>query len=324
MGHFAGSEEAFRHWDEDGEVSGGCSRCHSATGLPLYIQEGVEIAQPLSNGFQCRTCHNDLEAYTLYEVSSVEFPSGAVIDSGDQNTNLCMNCHQGRSSTLSVRTAVGEAGDDEILEDQGFINIHYFAAGATRFGTEVQGAYEFEGKEYVGVFQHVQGFQNCTDCHDAHKLQVKFEACSACHNVVETYEDLHDIRISTDDFDGDGDASEGIAGEIETLVDALYSAMQAYATDVVGTGIVYDSHSYPYFFTDTNADGQPDPDEANYGNRYSTWTPALLKAGYNYQYAAKDPGGFAHNGKYIIQLLVDSIEAVGGDVSAYTRPAAGE
>jgi hypothetical protein len=311
MGHFAGSEEAFRHWDEDGEVPGRCSRCHSATGLPLYIQEGVEIAQPLSNGFQCRTCHNDLETYTRYEVSSVEFPSGAVIDSGDQNTNLCMNCHQGRSSTFSVRSAVGEAGDDDILEDQGFINIHYFAAGATRFGTEVQGAYEFEGKEYIGLFEHVQGFQNCTDCHDAHKLQIKFEACSACHNVVETYENLHDIRISTDDFDGDGDASEGIAGEIETLVEDLYSAMQAYATDVVGTGIVYDAHSYPYFFDDA-------------GERFTTFTPSLLKAAYNYQYAEKDPGGFAHNGKYIIQLLIDSIEAVDGDVSAYTRPTVGE
>src|SRR5690606_24465901 len=31
------------------------------------------------------------------------------------------------------------------------------------------------------------------------------------------------------------------------------------------------------------------------------------KAAYNYQVSLKDPGAFAHNGKYIIQLLYDSV-----------------
>jgi len=97
--------------------------------------------------------------------------------------------------------------------------------------------------------------------------------------------------------------------------------MQAYAADTAGTeNIVYDSHSYPYFFLDTNGNGEPDPDEAAFPNRYNTWTPNLLRAAFNYQYAAKDPGGFTHNGLYVIQTLYDSIEAVGGDVSGMTRP----
>ncbi len=33
-GHFAGSEEAFRHWDAQGEVPATCAKCHSAGGLP--------------------------------------------------------------------------------------------------------------------------------------------------------------------------------------------------------------------------------------------------------------------------------------------------
>jgi hypothetical protein len=45
-----------------------------------------------------------------------------------------------------------------------------------------------------------------------------------------------------------------------------------------------------------------------------------LRAAYNYQYSAKDPGAFAHNGLYIIQTLYDSLEDVGGDVSGMTRP----
>ena len=47
----------------------------------------------------------------------------------------------------------------------------------------------------------------------------------------------------------------------------------------------------------------------------------MLRGAYNYQYVAKDPGAFAHNGLYVIQVLIDSIDVVGGDTSAYTRPA---
>jgi hypothetical protein len=233
------------------------------------------------------------------------------------SNNLCLNCHQGRSSTASVDGATASVDADTVSESLRFINVHYFAAGATLFGNEVKGAYQYEGKEYLGRFAHVEPYSNCTQCHSTHMLEVKAEECGTCHPDIE---DLADIRISADDFDGDGDAAEGIAGEIATMAEALYPAMQDYAANTVGTGIVYDSHAYPYFFTDTNANGEPDPDEANYGNRYATWTPRLLKAAYNYQYAQKDPGAFAHNAKYVIQVLYDSLEDIGADVSGMTRP----
>ena len=59
-GHFAGSEEAFRHWDEDGAVSASCAKCHSATGLPAFLAEGVSVTEDISNGLQCESCHSDL------------------------------------------------------------------------------------------------------------------------------------------------------------------------------------------------------------------------------------------------------------------------
>ena len=37
------------------------------------------------------------------------------------------------------------------------------------------------------------------------------------------------------------------------------------------------------------------------------WTARLLKAAYNYQVVSKDPGGYTHGGKYLIQLMHDSI-----------------
>jgi hypothetical protein len=270
-----------------------------------------------SNGLKCATCHDDLGEYTLYEVTEVEFPSGAVIDSGDPSTNLCLNCHQGRSSTASVDNATADMEPDTVSEDLGFINIHYFAAGATLYGDEVMGAYQYDGKDYNGRFEHVSGYSNCTECHSAHMLDVKAEECTTCHAGVE---DIADIRMDSTDYDGDGDTSGGIATEIDGMAGALYACIQEYAANTAGTPIVYDSHAYPYFFTDTNANGEPDPDEANYGNQYATWTPNLLKAAYNYQYAQKDPGAAAHNAKYVLQALYDSIEALGCDVSGMTRP----
>lgn len=318
-GHFAGSEEAFRHWDEEGEVPGSCAKCHSAGGLPTLLKEGVTVSSEPSNGFQCRTCHNDLNEFTLNEFEEVTFPSGLTVSATPQ-TNLCLNCHQGRESTVSVNRLIGDAEADTVSESLRFLNVHYFAAGATRYGTEAKGAYEYEGKEYAGFFDHSRSMQECNDCHGTHSLQVDAEACAECHEQAEDGGDVHDIRYYDDDLDGDGDVEEGMAYEIETMLEVLYAQLQDYAANEVGTPIAYDAHSYPYFFVDANDNGEVDADEATRDNGYNTWTPRLLRAAYNYQYASKDPGAFVHNGVYITQVLQDSIEDLGGDVSGMLRP----
>ncbi len=54
--------------------------------------------------------------------------------------------------------------------------------------------------------------------------------------------------MTTKDYDGDGDTTEGIYGEVATYIEKLYPAMQSYAKDVAGTAIAYSPTSYPYFF----------------------------------------------------------------------------
>jgi hypothetical protein len=315
-GHFAGSEEAFRHWDAEGEVPGTCAKCHSATGLPTFLKDGANVSVKPANGLMCATCHDDLTTFSRYEVAEVKFPSGAVIDSGDANMNLCMNCHQGRESTVSVNKLIEGLDPDKGSEQLRFLNVHYFASGATIFGTEAKGAYEYEGKTYVGRNEHVEEADTCTECHSTHGLEVKVELCADCHDGVATDEDLRTIRESSDDFDGDGDTDEGLAGEIDTMREALYAAIQDYAKNTAGADLVYNPQSYPYFFADANGNGEADAEE----EAYSAWTPRLLQAAYNYQYSTKDPGAFAHNGVYIMQVVYDSLEDVGGDVSTMTRP----
>ena len=262
-----------------------------------------------------------MTTFARYTVNTVTFPSGARLTFGEGNdNNLCLNCHQGRESTVSVNDLIKGLEPDATSEKLRFLNIHYFAAGATLFGGEARGAYEYEGKTYVGRNTHVEGFNTCTACHDTHALTVKAQACGACHTGVKTLEDLQKIRMSTVDYDGDGDTTEGLAGEVGTMRQALYAVILDYAKTKVGTAIVYSPVAYPYWFTDTNGNGQADPEEIKRENAYNQWTPRLLQAAYNYQYATKDPGQFAHNGKYILQVLYDSLEAMGADVSGMTRP----
>ena len=325
-GHFAGSEEAWRHWDDDGAVPASCSRCHSAQGLPLYVQTGGTMAQPVSNGLACATCHPTSGDFTVQlAVDEVTFPSGAVIDSGDNTSNLCMTCHQGRQSTVQVNAKVADVPVDEVTPTLSFSNVHYFPAGATLYGTEVKGMYEYDGKVYDRKFTHVAAFLNCNDCHGTHDLEVKVDLCGECHEGVTTKDDLHGVRMagSFHDYDGDTDVTEGIYMEIDGLRAQLMSAIQLYATDVAAQPIVYGPHNYPYFFKDNNSNGKADPDETNYGNAYKSFSPRLLKAAYNFQYAMKDPGAFTHNAKYVIQVLYDSLEdlsqAVTLDISNLTR-----
>ena len=318
-GHFDGSTEAWRHWDGDDEVSSGCTKCHSADGLPFYLETGVSTGQEISNGLECSTCHDAVPGYTRHEVEEVEFPSGAVLDTGDPNSNLCINCHQGRESAVSINSQIAGKDLDTADSSLRFRNSHYYPAGATLFGSEAKGGYEYPGMDYSGRSRHL-GFpaiDNCIECHDAHSLEVNTDACKWCHNVTQG---VRTIRMTPGDFDGDGDATEPLADEIDTMHHDLYLALQAYAAANT-TPIIYGG-GYPYWFVDTNGNGEVDPGEDTRSNGYSGYTPRLLQACYNYQFIKKDPGGFAHNGTYVMQLLYDGIESLGGDVSLMLRPGA--
>lgn len=333
FGHFDPTAQAFRHWDEDetGVVPAGCAKCHSADGLPFFVEHNVSIRQPISASLACSSCHSDMMTFAVYQTDEVVFPSGAALSLGEEEpANVCLNCHQGRESTVSISQAIQRAGvgDDEVSETLRFRNPHYFAAGATLFGTEARGAYEYEGQEYNGRFVHVARFDTCNECHEVHQLTVNVEACGACHDDVETAEDLRTMgRMGPEvDYDGDGDAEEGIAGEIETMHEALLEAIQTYAAETIETPIAFSAAAYPYWFTDTDASGEAEEEEAVSDNGYASWTPRLLRAAYNYTWVAKDPGAFAHNNLYVIQFLYDSLADIGGEeaVADMTRPPASD
>jgi hypothetical protein len=310
-GHANRESESFIHWDEDEppEIPAGCAKCHSAYGYIDYLGEDgtapdqVDSAAKTGSVVSCFVCHNP----SAHEKLMANFPSGAAIDDLGETVN-CAECHQGTQAGTTVVNRTMSLPEDEVNDELSFINVHYKIGAAVRYGSEVTVGYEFPGNEYICFYPHVEDYQLCTDCHDPHSLSVTPSECAACHPVVSNFDDLRDVRIEdTPDFDGDGDKKEGLAGEITTMHEMLYEAIQSYTSEVIGSPILY-ADQFPYWFTDTNGNGEADEGEVNFGNQYRTWTPRLVKATYNYHLVFKDPGGFMHNGRYLIQLIYDTIE----------------
>jgi hypothetical protein len=343
-GHGAITEEPWRHWDEEGGVGAiprelACAKCHTAGGFLEYVATGMNTTeQPLPAGLACNACHEGNSFPNIYgaddgggnaaypELEPVVFPSG---DSAtfDNASNICMTCHQGRESTVSVNQDIadcvadpdqacdadctpeagaGGAGGASGCDGLGFVNIHYYAAAATLFGTDVRGAYEYVTETYAGQNTFTgtphpgAGLDDCLGCHmrrsppdtPNHVFLPEVSACSGCHGGGPEFKDLG--QGVSDDY-----------ADIQTLLPELLTAVQDYTETTLGSRVVYDADSYPYWF---------DSD----GNRYRFDAPSL-KGAYNYQTGSKDPGNYIHNATYTKQFLIDSIEDLGGTPSV-TRP----
>jgi hypothetical protein len=325
-GHGDTSSEVFRHWDEDLMVSASCTKCHNTNGYTEFAMAQLTSDQLPLSSVGCTSCHNSFNLFDNAEtrwddltanpaVEPVRFPSGETA-TFNNNSNLCTACHQGRSSGDDVDDAPSNGENDPLYESYSFINIHYYAAGATLFGNDVRGGYQYAGETYRGqtpfgvhtqlpVAEHLV---DCIGCHmnadDAedkkHTFLPKVADCSSCH-VGSTFPTLS--GSPRQNFD-----------DIEDLQDELLSAIEDYAD---GGGlpkvspVQYDPVAYPYWFKA--------PGPVNYATRYLDFDFDMLTAAYNYQVAAKDPAGYIHNGAYIKQLLIDSIVVMGGTPSI-TRP----
>jgi predicted CXXCH cytochrome family protein len=308
-----------------------CAKCHSGNGFIDYIgQDGSQVMAvdrpaAVESVITCAVCHSEkADALTL-----VKFPSGIEMDF-HQGDALCATCHSGLASGLDVDSVIAEYGDDEIIPDASFVTPHYAFAAATLLGGEAQGGYEYPQKAYVNRFEHAEGVRTCTDCHDPHTLHMNespvnkdADLCSACHSNVTGFADYRDIFVDGVDYDNDGEV-EGMYHEIRGLRDILMTAMQQYSEEITGSGLGW-ADQFPYLFIDTNKDRVLSEDEAQFSNAFTAFTPRLLRAAFNYQFSLKEPAGYVHNGKYIVQLLNDSIKDIssgsGFSIGALIRPA---
>ena len=306
--HADAAAEAFRHWDEEEEIRPACATCHSGEGFRAFhgldgSEPGV-VEGPIDTGgvVDCGTCHNA----GLAEITAVRFPSGLMHPVQGVEAS-CMTCHQGRTAGVNVREAIAGQEDDATNPELRFINPHYATAAATWLGGYGGAGYLYEERDYSGRFFHARPVSTCNSCHEPHTLEVAFEPCLTCHQA----DSPQDIRISRQSYDGSGNTSVGIRSDIQANARLLLETVKSYAADVAGAPMVYDGTQYPYFFSDANGDGVIDVSEDK-AVAYSAWTPRSLRAAYNWKLVTADPGSYAHNPHYALELLYDSIE----DISA--------
>ena len=105
--------------------------------------------------------------------------------------NMSLSGGTSASVNLAVKNTVAAGvGEDTVSEELGFRNIHYFAAAATKYGTEAKGGYEYDGNTYDIKFFHVEGYNTCATCHSPHTLEINIEECQACHPDAATADRL--------------------------------------------------------------------------------------------------------------------------------------
>ncbi len=329
--HADASAEAFVHWNEDdpAEVPARCAKCHSGQAFLDYLgMDGstamqVDMPGEINSVISCEVCHNEgADVLTM-----VTFPSGAELEMAYGDA-LCGTCHSGMSAGNSVVSSSEGFEDDEVVPEAGFITPHYAFAASTNYGADAMGGYEYEGKTYVGKFEHADGVDTCTSCHEPHSLHMRKDygndanLCAACHSNVSGYPDYREVTVDEIDYDADGQV-EGLYHEIQGVQDILYASIQAYAAETIGTPIGW-ANQYPYLFIDTDGNGEIEGDEAAFPNQYAEFTPRLLRTAFNLQYSLKEPAAYVHNGKYVLQLLYDSIadleEVIEVDASGLIRP----
>jgi hypothetical protein len=179
---------------------------------------------------------------------------------------------------------------------------------------------------YAGAFEHPGGSE-CRTCHapdldtdvgpDSDLWMPDVATCDPCHQGIESPSQVR--RADRPDHDGDGDSAEPLEAELDDLLAALMQAIQA-RSNTTGQPICYHPQRYPHWMKDLDGDGTCSEGEAKASNAYEVWTEPMLRASSNYQVVAQDRGAWAHNFDYSAQLLIDAIQALGGDTSRFVRP----
>jgi hypothetical protein len=267
-----------------------------------------------------------------------KFMDGTDIPSATENSIICLFCHQGRESGLTVYLNVKSKGvdpyatPDKVISATGvsFQNPHYLESGALIWSRNAWEYLSVSGaptpnKYNSGIPEHQK--TNCTGCHmgeqtspngleGGHTWRPRIETCQECHGT--TIKSFQDIKASAD-WNGNGIVESAFL-ELGTPLDAvagtqdvglfgqLRQALQA-------KGIYYNPNGGgTYFFTG--------PD---FTTSFKAWTTNTLTAAFNLQFFYKAGNcAYVHNGFYTAQILLDSLKALGVTSPGYKNRPAGD
>jgi hypothetical protein len=273
-----------------GEGRTSCVGCHSAPGFVDRI-DGVPVAERRTDyeAIVCAACHDPHSAenpHQLRSIADVTLMNGETIPGGG-NGRICMNCH------ISRRDA-----DTYVQQYSGHFGPHHgpqtdmlAGSNAVEYGKEIPSSSHFFAVKDSCATCHMQEvargelgfnqvgghtFKPAAHVMDENGAEVEVDltsACANCHGPIDSH------NIVREDFDGDG-VREGVQDEVEGLMHKL--AMMLPPLNEPTVEVV------------------------------ETYTPAQLKAAYNYLFVEEDGSHGVHNARYATGLLKASIEDLGG------------
>jgi len=325
-----------------------CFKCHNGL-TSLAWQDNVQgtPAAPVVFGDEpvtCITCH---ETHTLiqgtefglrvpvmmtnYSTPFITIQGNVFLDntplpsiSQTENGTICIFCHQGRESGLTLNASKLASGTTITGP---FFNSHYLGTAAMLWAVN---GYEFLNELYGFNSAH-QG-ANCPTCHmdnvtpdnqyAGHSWNPNVATCntSDCHGSFgpvpgkpgTSSPDVGVYRASfdTNNYTGDQNGStQPIAVAIQSLQGKLIALLAAQAPP-----IYYSDQEYPYFFADL---ARTIP--------FTAWTPNAYAAAFDLSFVIKglpssatsqtlvpNSSAAVHNYKYCIQLLQDSYVKLSG------------
>lgn len=332
-----------------------CYKCHHGIGS-LAWQDNLEgtAGAPVLFGDEpvtCITCHDphkDVPGQTKntrrpvmmtdYSTTSITIQGNVFLDNQPVpldrtgNAAICVFCHQGRESGLTLYATKLAPGK---TITGSFFNPHYLGTAAMLWGAN---AYEYAGKSYSVNAAHQSA--NCPTCHmgsatadnrnGGHTWAPNVATCNTadCHGgslgpvaakpgSASPNLDTYRASSDTNNYTGEpGGETLPIAQSIQSLEKKLIALLQT-------KGIFYDDTTYPYFFAD-----------AGHTQNFTAWTPATYKAAFNLSFIVKglpsaatsqvlvpNASAAVHNYKYCIQLLLDAYADLNGaSLAGAVRP----
>ncbi len=312
-----GTGGAFRIIDMKASFMGACQRCHTSTGAMNYLDDP---ASPAANDFSylaseqreliyCWACHSD-NSGGLREPGAIaaEYSYAPAYTFPDvSGSNVCVSCHSGRSSGLTVQNIPADFSSVELE------NSHYLAAGGILFNSSHLG-YEYTGLDYSNIFyfEHdvigvteTEGIGEegpCVGCHMTAAEGHLFSPIEESTSVAGAVSDVTtDICGPCHDPHGGMPASR-LTGERE----GYEAALQALEAALYANSIFYAS-SHPYIF-DTPTSSDPVIDWYRNGSTTEQDARNNMGAAFNLVLLHHEPGAYAHNSRYTKKLVFDSID----------------
>jgi hypothetical protein len=325
------------------------------TGFYVFFMTGANA------GKYAAITANDATSLTFAAVTTAPAPgdyylivneSPAVLDAAIAGFSWNNPHYLGAAATLYGSTAAGwyqyPVTYDATPATKSYNPRESFHEGAASVSSLSAGSFTYtDSNNQVQTYSWAANAQNvnehkCTYCHNAHTLEVTDLSCAtaACHHHKATNPDgsllntmswLKGNKPASSDWDGNG-TTASTHDELEGLKVIFLQAIQAYAQGLGNTNggtsqLCFNDANYSYWFVATAADLANGTCNSTTGwaaaGTNTVWTPRLARATYNYKFAMKDPGAWAHNPKYAAQIMYDAIKDLNaGLVAAGKTPVA--